>query len=185
MLKGCLSLAQARCLEACRRAGRRGSQRSCSGRRGPQVDEAATPMGQTWPIYTSEAASSRSDGETTRPSGEGAHDVQGMYLCQDRGRGGSWSSFFRRLPRATRSHVPWNDGCVFDSTSSAARFSSTRRTLCSGEHGDDDLGLVEQRARSGTPTRPHDRGAHRTPRWGPARGSARPRGRCCLCPRSR
>ena len=140
--EGGFSLAQARGLEACQRAGVEVV--IMSGRREPQVHEAARLMGQTSYIYEAGCAFAI-DGETTLLTGEMAPERGRHDLRADRGRAASpsgSSSTSKGGWSTTRPGTP----AASSPTSSAARSTSTRPTRCSGEHGDDDLRLLDNGA---------------------------------------
>jgi HAD superfamily hydrolase (TIGR01484 family) len=106
--EGGFSLAQARALEACHRAGVEVV--IMSGRREPQVHEAARLMGQSSYIYEAGCAFAI-DGETTLMTGEMAPDETGTIYEQIERRGIPkllFESFEGRLEY----HSPWHHGRV-------------------------------------------------------------------------
>ena len=125
--EGGFSLAQARGLEACHRAGVEVV--IMSGRREPQVHEAARLMGQTSYIYEAGCAFAI-DGETTLMTGEMVPDEDGTDLRADRGARHPEDAV-RALRGAARVPLALAHTAASSPTSSAARSTSTRPTRCS------------------------------------------------------
>ena len=139
--EGGFSLAQARGLEACHRAGVEVV--IMSGRREPQVHEAARLMGQTSYIYEAGCAFAI-DGETTLLTGEMVPDESGTVYEQMEERGIP-KMLFEHFEGRLEYHSPWHPAAS-SPTSSAARSTSRRRTSCSREHGAGDLRLLDNGA---------------------------------------
>jgi hydroxymethylpyrimidine pyrophosphatase-like HAD family hydrolase len=106
--EGGFSLAQARGLEACQRAG--AEVVIMSGRREPQVHEAARLMGQTSYIYEAGCAFAI-DGETTLMTGEMKPDESGTIYEQIEARGIP-KLLFERFEGRLEYHAPWHHGRV-------------------------------------------------------------------------
>ena len=123
---GGFSLAQARGLEACHRAGVEVV--IMSGRREPQVHEAARLMGQSSYIYEAGCAFAI-EGETTLMTGEMVPDASGTIYEQMEERGCRRCS--SSTSRAGSSTTPPGTPDGSSPTSSAARSTSTRPTSCS------------------------------------------------------
>jgi hydroxymethylpyrimidine pyrophosphatase-like HAD family hydrolase len=106
--EGGFSLAQARGLEACQRAG--AEVVIMSGRREPQVHEAARLMGQTSYIYEAGCAFAV-DGETTLMTGEMVPDESGTIYEQMEARGIP-KLLFEHFDGRLEYHAPWHHGRV-------------------------------------------------------------------------
>jgi phosphoglycolate phosphatase len=106
--EGGFSLAQARALEACHRAG--AEVVIMSGRREPQVHEAARLMGQTSYIYEAGCAFAI-EGETTLMTGEMAPNEDGTIYEQIEARGIP-KLLFERFEGRLEYHSPWHHGRV-------------------------------------------------------------------------
>ena len=106
--EGGFSLAQARGLEACHRAGVEVV--IMSGRREPQVHEAARLMGQTSYIYEAGCAFAI-DGETTLMTGEMVPDESGTVYEQIEARGVP-KLLFEHFEGRLEYHSPWHHGRV-------------------------------------------------------------------------
>ena len=106
--EGGFSLAQARGLEACQRAG--AEVVIMSGRREPQVHEAARLMGQTSYIYEAGCAFAI-DGETTLMTGEMVPDESGTIYEQMEARGIP-KLLFEHFEGRLEYHAPWHHGRV-------------------------------------------------------------------------
>jgi len=106
--EGGFSLAQARGLEACQRAGVEVV--IMSGRREPQVHEAARLMGQTSYIYEAGCAFAI-DGETTLMTGEMAPGESGTIYEQIEARGIP-KLLFEHFEGRLEYHSPWHHGRV-------------------------------------------------------------------------
>ena len=105
---GGFSLAQARALEACHRIG--AEVVIMSGRRQPQVHEAARLMGQTSYIYEAGCAFAI-DGETTLMTGEMVPDENGTIYEQIEARGIP-KLLFEHFEGRLEYHAPWHHGRV-------------------------------------------------------------------------
>jgi hydroxymethylpyrimidine pyrophosphatase-like HAD family hydrolase len=106
--EGGFSLAQARGLQACHRAGVEVV--VMSGRREPQVHEAARLMGQTSYIYEAGCAFAI-DGETTLLTGDLVPDAEGTVYEKIEARGIP-PLLFERFPGRIEYHSPWHEGRV-------------------------------------------------------------------------
>jgi hydroxymethylpyrimidine pyrophosphatase-like HAD family hydrolase len=106
--EGAFSLAQARGLEACHRAAVEVV--IMSGRREPQVHEAARLMGQTSYIYEAGCAFAI-DGETTLMTGEMVPDENGTIYEQIEERGIP-KMLFEHFEGRLEYHSPWHSGRV-------------------------------------------------------------------------
>src|SRR5215204_2792427 len=106
--EGGFSLAQGRGLEACDRAG--AEVVIMSGRREPQVHEAARLMGQTSYIYEAGCAFAI-DGETTLMTGEMKPDEDGTIYEQIEARGIP-AMLFDHFAGRLEYHAPWHHGRV-------------------------------------------------------------------------
>ena len=115
-----------------------------SGRREPQVHEAARLMGQTSYIYEAGCAFAI-DGETTLLTGEMVPDEDGTDLRADRGSAAS-RSCSSSTSRGGSSTTRPGTTAASSPTSSAARSTSTRPTRCSASDGHDDLRLLDNGA---------------------------------------
>ena len=105
---GAFSLAQARGLEACHRAGVEVV--IMSGRREPQVHEGARLIGQTSYIYEAGCAFAI-DGETTLMTGEMVPDESGTVYDQMEARGIP-KMLFERFEGRLEYHSPWHTGRI-------------------------------------------------------------------------
>ncbi len=106
--EGGFTLAQSRGLEACHRAGVEVV--IMSGRREPQVHEAARLMGQTSYIYEAGCAFAI-DGETTLLTGEMVPDEDGTVYEKIEQRGIP-KMLFERYEGRLEYHAPWHHGRV-------------------------------------------------------------------------
>jgi hydroxymethylpyrimidine pyrophosphatase-like HAD family hydrolase len=106
--EGGFSLLQARALEACHRADVEVV--IMSGRREPQVHEAARLMGQSSYIYEAGCAFAI-DGETTLLTGDLVPDEEGTVYEKIEARGIP-RLMFERFPRRLEYHSPWHEGRV-------------------------------------------------------------------------
>src|SRR3954469_20953158 len=139
--EGGFSLAQARGLEACGRAGAGGVIRAR--RREPQVHEAARLMGQASYIYEAGCAFAI-DGETTLMTGEMAPDESGTIYEQIEARGIP-KMLFEHFDGRLEYHAPWHHGRVLSHLfRGKVDVGEANRLL--GERGDDDLRLVDNGA---------------------------------------
>ncbi len=105
---GAFSMSQARALEACARAG--AEVVIMSGRREPQVQEAARLMGQTSYIYEAGCAFSI-DREKTLLTGDLQPDESGTIYEQLEARGVP-KLLFEHFPERLEYHSPWHHGRV-------------------------------------------------------------------------
>jgi hydroxymethylpyrimidine pyrophosphatase-like HAD family hydrolase len=138
---GGFSLAQARGLEACHRAGVEVV--IMSGRREPQVHEAARLMGQTSYIYEAGCAFAI-DGETTLMTGEMEPDEEGTIYEQIEERGVP-RMLFEHFEGRLEYHSPWHHGRVL-SHLFRGKIDVDEANALLGEHGDDDLRLLDNGA---------------------------------------
>jgi hydroxymethylpyrimidine pyrophosphatase-like HAD family hydrolase len=139
---GGFSLAQARALEACQRAG--AEVVIMSGRREPQVHEAARLMGQTSYIYEAGCAFAI-DGETTLLTGEmGPSEESGTIYEQIEARGIP-KRLFSHFEGRLEYHAPWHSGRVL-SHLFRGKVDVDEANALLGEHGDDDLRLLDNGA---------------------------------------
>jgi phosphoglycolate phosphatase len=106
--EGSFSLAQARGLEACERAGVEVV--IMSGRREPQVHECARLMGQSSYIYEAGCAFAI-DGETTLMTGEMVPDEDGTVYEKIEGRGIP-KMLFEHYEGRLEYHAPWHTGRI-------------------------------------------------------------------------
>jgi phosphoglycolate phosphatase len=139
--EGGFSLAQARALEACHRAGVEVV--IMSGRREPQVREAARLLGQTSYIYEAGCAFAI-DGETTLMTGEMAPDEDGTIYEQIEARGIP-AMLFEHFEGRLEYHSPWHEGRVL-SHLFRGKVDVDEANALLGEHGDDDLRLLDNGA---------------------------------------
>lgn len=139
--EGGFSLAQARGLEACERAG--AEVVIMSGRREPQVHEAARLMGQTSYIYEAGCAFAI-DGETSLMTGEMKPDESGTIYEQIEARGIP-RMLFEHFPGRLEYHAPWHHGRVL-SHLFRGKIDVDEANALLGEHGDDDLRLLDNGA---------------------------------------
>src|SRR6195952_242297 len=105
---GAFSMPQSRGLEACHRAG--AEVVIMSGRREPQVHEAARLMGQTSYIYEAGCAFAI-EGETTLLTGEMGPNEDGTIYEQIEGRGIP-KRLFEHFEGRLEYHAPWHSGRV-------------------------------------------------------------------------
>jgi hydroxymethylpyrimidine pyrophosphatase-like HAD family hydrolase len=143
--EGGFSLAQARALEACHRAGVEVV--IMSGRREPQVHEAARLMGQTSYVYEAGCAFAI-DGETTLMTGEMAPSEESTIYEQIEERGIP-RMLFAHFEGRLEYHSPWHHGRVL-SHLFRGKVDVDEANALLGEHGDDDLRLLDNGA-IGTP----------------------------------
>jgi phosphoglycolate phosphatase len=143
--EGGFSLAQARALEACHRAGVEVV--IMSGRREPQVREAARLLGQTSYIYEAGCAFAI-DGETTLMTGELGPSENGTVYEQIESRGIP-AMLFEHFEGRLEYHSPWHEGRVH-SHLFRGKVDVDEANALLGEHGDDDLRLLDNGA-IGTP----------------------------------
>jgi phosphoglycolate phosphatase len=138
---GAFSLAQARGLEACHRAG--AEVVIMSGRREPQVHEAARLMGQSSYVYEAGCAYSI-EGETTLMTGEMVPNEDGTIYAQIEARGIP-KLLFEHFEGRLEYHAPWHDGRVL-SHLFRGKVDVDEANALLGEHGDDDLRLLDNGA---------------------------------------
>ena len=138
---GGFSLAQARGLEACQRAG--AEVVIMSGRREPQVHEAARLMGQTSYIYEAGCAFAI-EGEKTLLTGEMKPDESGTIYEQIEDRGIP-RMLFEHFDGRLEYHAPWHHGRVL-SHLFRGKIDVDEANALLGEHGDDDLRLLDNGA---------------------------------------
>lgn len=139
--EGRFSLAQSRALEACARADVEVV--IMSGRREPQVHEAARLMGQTSYIYEAGCAFAI-DGEKTLMTGEMRPDESGNIYEQIEDRGVP-SLLFEHFEGRLEYHSPWHHGRVL-SHLFRGKVDVDEANALLGEHGDDDLRLLDNGA---------------------------------------
>ncbi len=142
---GGFSMAQARALEACNRAG--AEVVIMSGRREPQVHELARLIGQTSYIYEAGCAFAI-DGETTLISGDFAAGEDLTIYEQIEARGIP-RLLFDHFPGRLEYHDPWHHGRLH-SHLFRGKVDVDEANALLGEHGDDDLRLLDNGA-IGTP----------------------------------
>src|SRR5262245_8691702 len=139
--EGAFSLAQARGLEACQRAGIEVV--IMSGRREPQVHEAARLMGQSSYIYEAGCAFAI-DGETTLMTGEMAPDESGTIYEQIEQRGIP-KRLFEHFEGRLEYHAPWHHGRVL-SHLFRGKVDLEEANAVLAKHGGDDLRLLDNGA---------------------------------------
>ncbi len=139
--EGGFSLAQARGLEACHRAGVEVV--IMSGRREPQVHEAARLMGQTSYIYEAGCAFAI-DGETTLLTGGLVPDEDGTVYEQIERRGIP-KLLFERFEGRLEYHAPWHHGRVL-SHLFRGKVDVEEANALLAERGHDDLRLLDNGA---------------------------------------
>jgi len=139
--EGGFSMAQARGLEACHRAGVEVV--IMSGRREPQVHEAARLMGQTSYIYEAGCAYAI-DGETTLMTGEMVPDEDGTIYEQIEARGIP-KALFEHFEGRLEYHAPWHHGRVL-SHLFRGKVDVEEANGLLDERGDDDLRLLDNGA---------------------------------------
>ncbi len=140
--EGGFSLAQARALEACARAGVEVV--IMSGRREPQVHEAARLMGQTSYIYEAGCAFAI-DGETTLLTGEMVPDGEEGTIYEQIESRGIPQRLFAHFEGRLEYHAPWHTGRVL-SHLFRGKVDVEEANALLGEHGDDDLRLLDNGA---------------------------------------
>ncbi len=138
---GAFSLAQARGLEACERAGVEVT--IMSGRREPQVHECARLMGQTSYIYEAGCAFAI-DGETTLMTGEMGPDESGTIYEQIEERGIP-ELLFERFEGRLEYHSPWHTGRIL-SHLFRGKVDVAEANELLGAEGHDDLRLLDNGA---------------------------------------
>jgi hydroxymethylpyrimidine pyrophosphatase-like HAD family hydrolase len=138
---GGFSLAQARALEACHRAGVEVV--IMSGRREPQVHEAARLVGQTSYIYEAGCAFAI-DGETTLLTGEMVPDEEGTVYEKIEQRGVP-KLLFEHFEGRLEYHSPWHHGRVLSHLFRGKVDVQAANELL-GEQGHDDLRLLDNGA---------------------------------------
>jgi phosphoglycolate phosphatase len=139
--EGAFSLAQARGLEACHRAG--AEVVIMSGRREPQVHEAARLMGQNSYVYEAGCAYAI-EGETTLMTGEMKPNEDGTIYEQIEARGIP-KLLFEHFEGLLEYHAPWHSGRVL-SHLFRGKVDVDEANALLGEHGDDDLRLLDNGA---------------------------------------
>jgi hydroxymethylpyrimidine pyrophosphatase-like HAD family hydrolase len=139
--EGSFSLAQSRGLEACHRAGVEVV--IMSGRREPQVHEAARLMGQTSYIYEAGCAFAI-DGETTLMTGDMVPDEDGTVYEKIEGRGIP-KMLFEHFEGRLEYHSPWHHGRVL-SHLFRGKVDVDEANALLAERGDDDLRLLDNGA---------------------------------------
>jgi hydroxymethylpyrimidine pyrophosphatase-like HAD family hydrolase len=139
--EGDFSLAQARGLEACERAGVEVV--IMSGRREPQVHEAARLMGQTSYIYEAGCAFAI-DGETTTLTGELVPDEDGTVYEKIEQRGLP-KMLFEHFEGRLEYHAPWHHGRVLSHLFRGKVDVGEANELLEAE-GHDDLRLLDNGA---------------------------------------
>jgi len=131
--EGGFSLAQARGLEACQRAG--AEVVVMSGRREPQVHECARLMGQSSYIYEAGCAFAI-EGETTLLTGEMAPDANGTIYEQIEQRGIP-KLLFAHFEGRLEYHAPWHSGRVLSHLfRGKVDVEEANRVLAERGHGD-------------------------------------------------
>jgi hydroxymethylpyrimidine pyrophosphatase-like HAD family hydrolase len=138
---GGFSLAQARGLEACQRAG--AEVVIMSGRREPQVAEAARLMGQASYIYEAGCAFAI-EGEKTLLTGEMEPGESGTIYEQIEDRGVP-QMLFEHFEGRLEYHAPWHHGRVL-SHLFRGKVDVDEANALLGEHGEDDLRLLDNGA---------------------------------------
>lgn len=152
--EGEFSMAQARGLEACARAGVEVV--IMSGRREPQVREAARLMGQTSYIYEAGCAYAI-DGETTLLTGEMTPEGD-ETIYQQIERRGVPKALFEHFPGRLEYHSPWHHGRVLSHLFRGKVDVAAANALLA-ERGDEDLRLLDNGA-IGTPMEAIDGPTH-------------------------
>jgi hypothetical protein len=143
---GNFSMAQARALEACARAGVEVV--IMSGRREPQVHEAARLMGQRSYIYEAGCAYTM-DGEVTLLTGELQPDEYEGTVYEQIERRGIPDMLFEHFEGRLEYHSPWHHGRQH-SHLFRGKVDVDEANALLGEHGDDDLRFLDNGA-IGTP----------------------------------
>jgi len=144
--KGAFSMAQARALEACARANVEVV--IMSGRREPQVHEAARLMGQHSYIYEAGCAIAL-EGETILLTGEMQPDEYEGTVYEQIERRGVPDMLFEHFDGKLEYHSPWHHGRVH-SHLFRGKVDVDEANALLGEHGDDDLRFLDNGA-IGTP----------------------------------
>jgi hydroxymethylpyrimidine pyrophosphatase-like HAD family hydrolase len=144
--EGAFSMAQARALEACARANVEVV--IMSGRREPQVHEAARLMGQHSYIYEAGCALAL-DGETILLTGELQPDEYEGTVYEQIERRGVPDMLFEHFGGKLEYHSPWHHGRVH-SHLFRGKVDVDEANALLGEHGDDDLRFLDNGA-IGTP----------------------------------
>jgi phosphoglycolate phosphatase len=139
--EGGFSLAQARALEACERAG--AEVVIMSGRREPQVAEAARLMGQASYIYEAGCAFAI-EGETTLLTGEMEPNEDGTIYEQIEQRGIP-KALFEHFEGRLEYHAPWHHGRVL-SHLFRGKVDVEEANALLAERGDEDLRLLDNGA---------------------------------------
>jgi hydroxymethylpyrimidine pyrophosphatase-like HAD family hydrolase len=139
--EGGFSMAQARALEACARADVEVV--IMSGRREPQVHEAARLMGQTSYIYEAGCAFAI-DGETTLLTGDLQPDESGTIYEQIEARGIP-QALFEHFDGRLEYHAPWHHGRVL-SHLFRGKVEVEEANALLAERGDEDLRLLDNGA---------------------------------------
>jgi hydroxymethylpyrimidine pyrophosphatase-like HAD family hydrolase len=139
--EGRFSMAQARALEACARA--EVEVVIMSGRREPQVHEAARLMGQTSYIYEAGCAFAI-DGETTLLTGDLQPDESGTIYEQIEARGIP-KALFEHFDGRLEYHSPWHQGRVL-SHLFRGKVEVEEANALLAERGDGDLRLLDNGA---------------------------------------
>jgi phosphoglycolate phosphatase len=139
--EGSFSMAQARALEACHRAGVEVV--IMSGRREPQVHEAARLMGQTSYIYEAGCAFAI-DGETTLLTGDLVPDEAGTVYEKIEQRGIP-KRLFEHFEGRLEYHSPWHHGRVL-SHLFRGKVDVEEANALLRERGDTDLRLLDNGA---------------------------------------
>jgi phosphoglycolate phosphatase len=139
--EGSFSMAQARALEACHRAGVEVV--IMSGRREPQVHEAARLMGQTSYIYEAGCAFAI-DGETTLLTGDLVPDEAGTVYEKIEQRGIP-KRLFEHFEGRLEYHSPWHQGRVLSHLFRGKVDVAEANALLQDE-GHDDLRLLDNGA---------------------------------------
>ena len=139
--EGAFSLAQARALEACARAG--AEVVIMSGRREPQVQEAARLMGQSSYIYEAGCAFSI-ERETTLLTGDLQPSEDGTIYEQIEARGIP-RMLFERFPDHLEYHAPWHHGRVLSHLFRGKVDVAEANALLESS-GNDDLRLLDNGA---------------------------------------
>ena len=142
---GGFSLAQSRGLEACHRAGVEVV--IMSGRREPQVHEAARLMGQNSYIYEAGCAFAI-EGETTLLTGDMGPNEDGTIYEQIEAREIP-KLLFEHFEGRLEYHAPWHSGRIL-SHLFRGKVDVDEANALLGEHGDDDLRFLDNGA-IGTP----------------------------------
>jgi phosphoglycolate phosphatase len=139
--EGAFSMAQARALEACERAGVEVV--IMSGRREPQVAEAARLMGQSSYIYEAGCAFAI-EGETTLLTGDMAPSEDGTIYEQIEQRGIP-KMLFEHFEGRLEYHAPWHHGRVL-SHLFRGKVDVEEANALLAERGDGDLRLLDNGA---------------------------------------